>query len=172
MALSYIKAIYPDHLKLIQQVGRQTFFETFEDSNTEEDMKKYLKESFADEKIKREMTNPNSMFYLAMDKNYPAGYLRINFDGAQSEKDYPGSLEVERLYITKDQKRKGIGSELMKIAIDHAKKAGVPYMWLGVWEHNYPAQEFYKSFGFEFFGAHTFVLGNDPQTDLLMKKVL
>ena len=43
-------------------------------------------------------------------------------------------------------------------------------MWLGVWEHNPRAQRFYEKNGFRIVGRHTFQLGYDPQTDLLMQK--
>lgn len=56
------------------------------------------------------------------------------------------------------------------IAISRAEKRSA--IWLGVWEHNQTALNFYRSLGFEQVGAHTFVLGNDPQTDLIMKKRL
>jgi len=38
-----------------------------------------------------------------------------------------------------------------------------------VWEHNPKAIVFYQQIGFEHFGHHSFVLGNDVQTDCLMK---
>ena len=41
-------------------------------------------------------------------------------------------------------------------------------MWLGVWERNFRAQKFYRKYGFVDIGAHTFTLGRDHQTDLLM----
>jgi ribosomal protein S18 acetylase RimI-like enzyme len=45
-------------------------------------------------------------------------------------------------------------------------------IWLGVWEHNHQAIKFYTTWGFEKFGDHLFLLGDDPQTDWLMKKEL
>jgi ribosomal protein S18 acetylase RimI-like enzyme len=45
-------------------------------------------------------------------------------------------------------------------------------MWLGVWEYNPRAQRFYEKNGFRMVDKHTFVLGSDPQTDLLMQKEL
>ncbi len=45
-------------------------------------------------------------------------------------------------------------------------------MWLGVWEYNPRAQRFYERNGFRQVGKHTFQLGSDPQTDLLMQKEL
>ena len=48
----------------------------------------------------------------------------------------------------------------------------VEYVWLGVWEHNHKAIKFYQDKGFVRFGEHVFVLGEDRQTDFLMKKTL
>ena len=45
-------------------------------------------------------------------------------------------------------------------------------MWLGVWQHNHRAISFNKQWGFEFYATHPFMLGDDLQTDELMKKVL
>ncbi|MGV2488753.1 UNVERIFIED_CONTAM: GNAT family N-acetyltransferase, partial [Bacillus mycoides] len=38
-----------------------------------------------------------------------------------------------------------------------------------VWEENHRAIKFYEKNGFKIFGKHDFVLGEDVQTDLLMK---
>ena len=42
-------------------------------------------------------------------------------------------------------------------------------IWLGVWEYNKNAIEFYKHMGFKIFSKHSFLLGDDNQTDLLLK---
>ncbi|MEY3918157.1 MAG: Protease synthase and sporulation negative regulatory protein 1, partial [Bacteroidota bacterium] len=43
------------------------------------------------------------------------------------------------------------------------------YIWLGVWEHNPRAIRFYEKQGFVKFDQHIFQLGDDEQTDILMK---
>ena len=43
------------------------------------------------------------------------------------------------------------------------------YIWLGVWEKNTKAIRFYKKNGFIEFDKHIFNLGNDEQTDIMMK---
>ena len=58
----------------------------------------------------------------------------------------------------------------MDACFDLAKKEGFDAMWLGVWEYNPRAKRFYEKNGFREVGSHTFVLGADPQTDLLMQK--
>ena len=45
----------------------------------------------------------------------------------------------------------------------------VEYIWLGVWEENHRAINFYTKNGFVAFDKHIFVLGEDAQTDIMMK---
>ena len=44
-----IKKVTLSNIETLQKIGRQTFFETFSESNTEENMKKYLEEVFSAE---------------------------------------------------------------------------------------------------------------------------
>jgi len=48
----------------------------------------------------------------------------------------------------------------------------VKYIWLGVWEKNQKAIDFYEKNGFVPFDKHIFVLGDDKQTDIMMKMEL
>jgi diamine N-acetyltransferase len=64
--------VYKIELKEIEQlqkVAKQTFLETFAESNTEENMQKYLNEGFTIEKLTSELTNQNSEFTLPNLKN-------------------------------------------------------------------------------------------------------
>jgi ribosomal protein S18 acetylase RimI-like enzyme len=64
------------------------------------------------------------------------------------------------------------GAALMQHCLGLAMMAGYDVVWLGVWEHNYKALNFYRKWGFEVFGSHIFRLGDDEQTDVMMKKHL
>ena len=57
----------------------------------------------------------------------------------------------------------------MRFAIDRAKQKGLEWIWLGVWEKNLAAIKFYKSFSFKPFSKHSFKLGKDIQTDVLLR---
>jgi len=50
-----------------------------------------------------------------------------------------------------------------------AKLTKADYIWLGVWEENPRAINFYKKNGFVEFDKHIFTLGDDEQTDIMMK---
>jgi ribosomal protein S18 acetylase RimI-like enzyme len=53
------------------------------------------------------------------------------------------------------------------IAIAQSKK--LEYIWLGVWESNHKALAFYKKNNFISFDTHTFTMGEEVQTDLLLQ---
>lgn len=169
--LKIIPATIDDVLKL-QAIGIQTFSETFEEVNSEENMKKYLDESFATEKLAAELNNSSSHFYLAVLDEKVVGYLKLNTADAQTEKEDLTALEIERIYVAKEFHGKKVAQALYAQAEKIADKIKAPYMWLGVWEKNFRAVSFYTKNGFVQFDTHIFRLGDDEQTDLMMKKIL
>ena len=153
----------------LQIIGRQTFFETFADGNTEENMQKYLEEGFTIDKLTAELTNPDSAFYFATISKNIIGYLKINFGSAQTELKENNAIEIERIYVLIEFHGKKVGQLLYEKALDIAKQKNAGYLWLGVWEKNLRAINFYKKNGFIEFDKHIFKLGDDNQTDIMMK---
>jgi ribosomal protein S18 acetylase RimI-like enzyme len=132
-------------------------------------MKKYLEEGFSDEKLTTELNNPDSEFYFAFQENEVIGYLKINHGQSQTELKDETAMEIERIYVLKDFHGKNIGQLLFEKAIELATQKNANYIWLGVWEENPRAINFYKKNGFVEFDKHIFVLGDDEQTDIMMR---
>lgn len=153
----------------LQSIGKQTFYETFVAGNTEEDMQTYLNESFNTDKLIMEVQEQNSEFYFALLNNKPIGYLKLNFGEAQTELKDEIAIEIERIYVLKGFHGKQVGQILYNQALHVAKQANANYIWLGVWEKNLRAINFYKKNGFEEFDKHLFKLGKDEQIDIMMK---
>ena len=151
------------------QVSSQAFAETFREQNTEEDLKSYLNASFNPEKMAKEFEEPNVTFLLAEYNGQLAGYAKLHTVENPSELAGRKHIELERIYALKAFQGKKIGKELMTMSIDIAKRNNFDVLWLGVWEHNVKAIEFYKKWGFERFSQHDFYLGTDKQLDHLMK---
>lgn len=164
-----IQQINHNHIAALQQIGRQTFSETFAESNSEENMAKYLEEAYSFEKLTVELNNPNSFFYFAMLEEKVIGYLKLNIGASQTELKDNEALEIERIYVLKEFHGKKVGQLLFDKAIEIAKEQHVAYVWLGVWEENKRALQFYIKNGFVEFDQHVFVLGDEAQTDIMMK---
>ncbi|MBD0724150.1 GNAT family N-acetyltransferase [Flavobacterium sp. L1I52] len=167
-SIEIIKITISDITEL-QRIGRQTFKETFADSNSEENMKSYLEEDFSLEKLIKEVNNEYSEFYFAKIDNEVIGYLKVNFGESQTELKDNKALEIERIYVLKEFHGKNVGQLLYNKAIEVAEQKGSEYVWLGVWEQNPRAIRFYEKNGFVAFDKHIFKLGNDEQTDIMMK---
>lgn len=157
---------------MIQQLGRHTYFETFEAFNSEANMRDYLDGAFKKEKIKAELENPHSEFYVVEQEGMAVAYLKINQYDAQTEPMEDTDLEIERIYVLQDYQKHGVGKQLYLRALERAHTLGKSRIWLGVWEHNDNALAFYNKMGFERIGQHSFFMGDDEQIDYIMVKQL
>ena len=166
--ISIIKISTAD-VEQLQTISRDTFFETFAQYNTAENMQQYLKDVFSVEKLSEELSNPCSEFYLACINKQAIGYLKVNYGQAQTELKDPHAFEIERIYILQEFQGKQAGQLLFAKALQLAKERKATYLWLGVWEKNDKAINFYKKNGMIEFDSHAFMLGDDKQTDILMK---
>ena len=166
----HIRQLTLADLDQLQSISRTTFHETFAADNSEADMAHYLEHNLSASRLAQELVNPESRFYFAEDDDGNAlGYLKTNTGAAQSEPQDPQALEIERIYVLSAHHGQGVGTALYRQARHDAEQQGAPYLWLGVWEHNRSALQFYQKHDFTAFTSHTFTLGSDAQTDILMK---
>jgi ribosomal protein S18 acetylase RimI-like enzyme len=142
-----ILQINDSHIAALQQIGRQSFSETFAESNSAENMAKYLEEAYSYEKLSAELNDPNSLFYFAMMGQDVIGYLKLNVGASQTEVKDNDALEIERIYVLKKFHGKKVGQLLFDKAIEVAKAQHAAYVWLGVWEENKRALQFYTQNG-------------------------
>lgn len=154
------------------RLSYRTFYEAFEAQNTAENMKAYSDSAFTAEKIRKELSHPDSRFYFIYSNETLAGYLKVNINSAQSEPMGPDALEVERIYVLQEYHKQGLGKALLNYAHDIARQLNKNKIWLGVWEKNENAIGFYKKQGFKKSGSHSFFMGDDEQTDIIAEKIL
>lgn len=159
-------------VNLIKNLSWQTFFDTFHQHNTKEDMELFLKLNFNEEAVRRELFNKQNTFMIAYVKKQVVGYVKLSVGNQPAALDAEKAIEISRLYAIKEKIGSGVGKALMNACIDAGKLKNKDVLWLGVWEHNQRAIQFYRRWGFEKFGEQTFMLGNDAQNDWLMKKTL
>ena len=158
-----------DNIYQLQKISRETFFETFAAVNTEENMNQYLEENLSFDQLTSELNNQNSIFYFAIHEDEIIGYIKLNIGDAQTELRQEHSLEIERIYVLNRFHGQNIGQLLFNEILELAKKNKFDFIWLGVWEENPRAIRFYEKNGFVVFDKHIFLLGDDKQTDLMMK---
>ncbi|NGM83682.1 GNAT family N-acetyltransferase [Paenibacillus sp. 7124] len=161
-----------EDLRMLQEISYETFNDTFGDLNTSENMKSYLERAFNLEKLEQELSNASSFFFFIYSNEELAGYFKVNVNDAQSENIADEALEIERIYISRKFQGQGLGKRLIHKGIEIAKEQNKQQVWLGVWEKNEGAIQFYKGMGFVEHGAHSFYMGDEKQTDFIMVKTL
>ncbi|ASK63983.1 GNAT family N-acetyltransferase [Virgibacillus phasianinus] len=161
-----------EDIKTLQEISYNTFNETFSHMNKQENIRAYLENAFNTNKLEEEILNPASTFYFISCNEVVAGYLKINVNEAQTEDMWEEALEIERIYIREEFQKNGLGKHLLLKALEVAKGHNKKKIWLGVWEHNVGAIHFYNKMGFVKTGSHSFYMGDEKQTDMIMMKTI
>lgn len=164
-----IEKVLPEEIEQLSEFSWETFSETFSEFNSAENMQKFREDNFSLNQITTEFHNKDSKFYFAKENDTVIGYLKLNFGAAQTELQETTGMEIERIYVLKKYHGKAIGKILYEKALTTAQDLKLDYLWLGVWEKNERAISFYKKNGFVEFAKHSFMVGNDDQTDIMMR---
>jgi len=154
---------------MLAELGAKTFYETFAKDNTPENISLYMKKSFSKEIQLNELSKPDIIFLIVELEDEPVGYAKLKMNSNDESVKGTEVMEIERIYASQEYIGKGIGKELMKACINEARQRGCDSIWLGVWEKNQRAIDFYKKWGFKEVGTHVFMLGDDPQWDFVME---
>ncbi|MEK7249135.1 MAG: GNAT family N-acetyltransferase [Bacteroidota bacterium] len=165
-----VRKVVGEEVETLSALATRTFSDTFAEHNTLENMHAYIPSAFSVAQLSQELASPDSETYFVLVDEKPVGYIQLNFSSTEKGLEDFSTIEICRLYILQEFLGHKFGKALMEKAVAIAEERHAEYLWLGVWEHNYRAVEFYKKWGFEFFGSHVFQLGSDPQIDLLMKR--
>ena len=169
-----IRQAAPADAQLLTDLSYTTFWDAFADhpKNAPDDLAVYMQQAFSLEQISAELAGDENVFLIAEIDGEAAGYAKLVIGSIEPGITATRPVELSRLYSHQEYLGKGVGQSLMDECFEFAKSHGHDVMWLGVWEFNPRAQAFYTKNGFREVGKHTFQLGSDPQTDLLMQRVI
>ena len=164
-----IEPVQVEEAELLKETAAELFIESFQGTTEDpESVAHYVNEAYQIERLEEEITNRESFTYWVKADGSIAGYFKLHTGRSQTE-DYPDNyLELQRIYISKDFKRLGIGSRILDFTKKKAQELGKEKIWLGVWENNYGAQKFYEKNGFVRDGHHVFLMGEERQIDYIM----
>ena len=160
--------------KLLTDLAYTTFWDAFahHPKNAPDDLNHYMRQAFNVEQIAAELEDARNIFLIAELETEAAGYAKIILDNIEPGVTADRPVELSRLYSHQKHLGQGVGQSLMDACFERARTEACDVMWLGVWEYNPRAQRFYERNGFRVVGSHVFLLGKDPQTDLLMQREL
>lgn len=166
-----IRQAVPEDLSALRELSIRSFVTAYAAHNTEEDMEQYLRENFSEETLASELSDPRFVYLLAMEGTQISGYIKL--DCAVVQKEFGRRpIEIARLYTDPVLLSKGIGHRMIDAAVEFARSENHDVIWLGVWQNNFRAVNFYQREGFRIFGIVKFVLGKDVQEDFVMTRSL
>lgn len=159
---------------MLMQLGITTFTQAYATQNTEENLNLYLEKAFNEAQLNKELESDSEAYFMIFDHDTAAAYVKLNYNCLPPDADKTDEpmLEIQRIYVLDEYQQKGLGKKLLEIAEAEAQTSNAGSLWLGVWEHNPKAIEFYTKNGFSVTGMHTFLLGEEPQSDFIMMKNL
>jgi len=156
----------------LAELAARTFRETFAAGNRPEDLALHLRSAYAPDIQAREIVDP-AMITLVADAAGPlVAFAQLRQGPPPACVTGRAPIEIQRFYLAAEWHGKGLAQTLMARALEAAEAAGAETIWLGVWERNPRAIAFYRKAGYIDVGAHTFIVGSDPQTDRILTRSL
>ena len=152
--------------------GRRLFRETFAAENNPDDLGAYLDRAYTETQQREELEDPAIETLLLEDGGLLVAFAQLREGAAGNGVDGERPIELWRFYVDFPWHGQGVASTLMTAVEAAARSRGARTLWLGVWERNIRAQAFYRKQGFTVVGSQIFMIGSDPQRDLIMSKNL
>jgi ribosomal protein S18 acetylase RimI-like enzyme len=156
----------------VADIAERTFRATFAKYNTPEDMDLLCRSAYGEAVQKVEIEDADRETWLLESGGNAVGYFMLRRSPPPTGVMGSSPIELLRLYLDSTQQGTGNGRRLIEFALDRCRAMGGDAAWLGVWERNLNAIGFYERLGFTTFGSHIFMVGSDPQNDLLMHCVI
>lgn len=167
-----LSRLNPHDLDELQNLSLRTFVDAFGSVNTEEDMKIYLEQAFSEVQLLEELRDNDTNFYFLQLENKTVGYCKVKSGLPHALSEEGKALEICRLYVLQQYQGQQLGQFMLDSIIQMAEEQDLDFVWLGVWSQNPGAIRLYERNGFSKIGSYTFMLGNDAQTDFIMKRPL
>jgi ribosomal protein S18 acetylase RimI-like enzyme len=146
------------------------FCDTFAHLYRPEDLAAFLA-SFGVADWERQLRDPSFAVRIAEVDGARAGYVKI---GPMKLPVEPGdsAMLLDQLYVRGEHHGSGIARQLMDWAIGEARRRGAEALYLTVFIENHRARRFYDLYGFEDVGRYAFMVGNQADEDVIMRKAL
>lgn len=146
------------------------FCDTFAHLYRSEDLAAFLA-SFGIADWEMQLRDPSFAVRIAEADCVPVGYVKI---GPMKLPVEPGcaSMLLDQLYVRGEHHGGGIARQLMDWAIEEARRRGAKALYLTVFIDNHRARRFYDRYGFSDVGRYAFMVGNQADKDIIMRKAL
>ena len=153
-----------EDINILAALGTTTCYEAYFQLDPSRDLADYCVRVYSPESVRLEFDDPDSTYFLAEIEGRAIGFAKLRENNRIDCLSDANAIEVHRIYVLEKMKGQGVGKLLMDKCLHVAREKGYDKLWLGVWEHNLPAQRFYERLGMTNIGTTGFT---DGKTDFV-----
>ena len=154
----------------LARLAEHTFRAAFSEGNTRANMDMHCAKNYRPDVQAREIADPAMRTLVCEDAGALIGYGQLRLGVAPDCVTAERPAQIQRIYVERSFHGTGVARALMSELLALAVTLDADRIWLGVWEHNPRARAFYRKFGFEAVGEHSFRFGDEIQTDLVLAR--
>ncbi len=133
----------PELIELMKEIYIPSYKHIWSDSG-----EWYLEQMYNTEAFQQDLDDPKSHYYFVIYEGWKIGILKYSYPESPEVVDFPNSLKLHRLYISKEYQGKGIAAQLMRRVESIARERNLNFIWLEVMDTQLQAQSFYRKMGF------------------------
>jgi ribosomal protein S18 acetylase RimI-like enzyme len=169
-ALAIRRATLADAAAL-SELGNATFIEAFGHLYSPQDLQEFLSNAHSVQMYERLLRDPDVAIWLATPAGAaPIGYIVAGLCKLPAPNLEPRAGEIRRLYVRTTEQSGGVGTRLLKLALDWLEACGFGPLYVGVWSANFGAQRLYERYGFEKIGEYEFFVGKQRDHEFILKR--
>lgn len=163
-AAAQIRPAHVDDATLLAGFATRAFTDTYRDLDDAKDIADYCAEHFQPAVMAGVIADPACTTLLAWVGEDLAGYAIVR-DKPPPPCVTGAAVQLWRLYLDQAFIGQKLGARLMQAAQAEARRRRAATLWLGVYDRNVRAVEFYRRFGFRQVGVSEFLFGGVVYAD-------
>lgn len=159
-----------DDSGVVADLFARSFVETFGQLYAEDDLSAFLT-GVTPKAFAQEIGSPEFALRIAWDNGEPVGFAKLGPANLPVEAP-PHTMELWQIYVLKPWQGRAIAQHLYDWAEGEARRRRAEHLQLSVYIDNHRARRFYDRRGFVAAGRYDFMVGNQADEDIVMRKAL
>lgn len=164
-----LRAAGPADAAALSSLGARSFTETFGHLYKPDDLAAFLV-NHSEERWRSELADAAFAVCIGEAGGEAVAYAKLGPPSLPFEPQ-GRPVELRQFYVLKPWQGSGTAAALMDWVMDEARRRG-DELYLSVFVDNSRARRFYERMGFEAVGRYAFMVGNQADDDLVMRKAL
>jgi GNAT superfamily N-acetyltransferase len=174
MSDAVIRPARADDAPALAALGRATFIDTFIEGfgipYPPEDLAQYLEATFSVAVTRKKLLDPQEAWWVAERDGELIAFANTGPNTLPHPEGRPGHAELRRLYVSKHAQGTGLGTKLLKVALEWMEAHTDGPLWIGVWSGNLKAQKLYAAYGFEKSGEYKYPVGSWLDDEFILRR--